>query len=262
MVCAVTGEPWMRAGGQTVMGAVLAIAHVPVGDHTVAHTPIGTLNLDTIWSTAIASGIVLGLGFWVRHQASSGVPGKLQLVWEYLVETVSDQVEKTMGPAYRHVVPLGVSLFLFILTVNWIEILPGVYHNTDYLPAASGDVNLTYALAVLVAVLTTSASIRKKGLRGHFKGFFQPPRWMFWERMLTQLTNPVTLALRLFGNLFAGGIMIALILAFTTTFSAPATAVVTVAWKLFDMFIGAIQAFIFALLAILYYEFAVSDEGH
>jgi F-type H+-transporting ATPase subunit a len=240
---------------------VLGIAHVPVGDHTVAHTPLGSLNLDTIWSTALAAAIVLGLGFWMRQKATSGVPGKLQLFWEYLVETVSEQVEKTMGPRYRHVVPLGVSLFVFILAVNWIEILPGVYHNTDFLPAASGDVNLTYALAVLVAVLTTSASIRKHGLRGHFKNFFQPPSWMFWERMLTQLTNPVTLALRLFGNLFAGGIMIALILAFTSTYRAPATALVTVAWKLFDMFIGAIQAFIFALLAILYYEFAVS-EGH
>ena len=245
-----------------ITGALLAIAEVPVGDHVTAHTPIGTLNLDTMWSTAAAALIVIGAGLWMRRKATSGVPGRLQHYWELLVGTVADQVEASMGPEYRHVVPLAVALFVFILAVNWIEILPGLFHNTDYAPAASADVNLTYALAAVVAITTTAASIRKKGPRGHFRDFFRPPRWMFWERMLTTITNPVTLALRLFGNLFAGGIMIALILAFTTPASAPATAVATVGWKLFDMFIGAIQAFIFALLTVLYYEFAVSDEGH
>jgi F-type H+-transporting ATPase subunit a len=243
------------------MPSFLAIANVPVGDHVTVHSPIGTLNLDTIWTTALAGVIVLTLGLIMRRQATSGVPGKLQLIWEYLVGTVSDQVEASIGSQYREVVPLAVTLFIFILTVNWIEILPGVYHNTDYLPAASADVNLTYALALLVSILTNSASVRKRGLVGHVSNFFMAkPRGMFWERILTEVTKPVTLALRLFGNLFAGGIMIAMILAFTTTFSSPATAVVTVGWKLFDMFIGAIQAFIFALLTILYYEFAVAEE--
>ncbi|HZU73477.1 MAG TPA: F0F1 ATP synthase subunit A [Acidimicrobiales bacterium] len=243
------------------MPSLLGIANVPVGDHVTARTPIGTLNLDTIWVTALAGLIVLTLGLIMRRQATSGVPGKLQLFWEFLVGTVSDQVETSIGPQYREAVPVAVTLFIFILTANWIEILPGVYHNTDYLPAASADVNLTYALALLVALLTNWASIRKRGLAGHVGNWFlAKPRGMFWERLLGEITRPVTLALRLFGNLFAGGIMIALILAFTTVVSSPATAVVTVVWKLFDMFIGAIQAFIFSLLTILYYEFAVAEE--
>ena len=73
--------------------------------------------------------------------------------------------------------------------------------------------------------------------------------------------KPVTLALRLFGNIFSGGIMIALLLAIPIYFF-PAYYCLQRGWKLFDMFIGVIQAFIFALLTILYYQFAVSEEPH
>ena len=245
---------------------VLGIATVPVGDHVTAHTGLPGLlnlvNLDTVWMTVAAGAIVLALGFYARSRATAGVPGKVQLVWETLVDTVSVQVESSLGPRYKRVVPLAVTLFIFILTVNWLEILPGVYHDTDYIPAASADVNLTYALGILVIVLANAAAIRQKGLRGYISHYFRKPVVMFPLHVIEEVVKPFTLALRLFGNLFAGGIMIALILAFTTPFSAPVTAVVTVGWKLFDMFIGLIQAFIFALLTILYYEFAVSEDAH
>jgi F-type H+-transporting ATPase subunit a len=84
---------------------------------------------------------------------------------------------------------------------------------------------------------------------------------MFPLHIIEEIAKPVTLALRLFGNLFSGGIMIALLISFPIAFF-PASIVFTVAWKLFDMFIGVIQAFIFALLTILYYQFAVEDEEH
>lgn len=245
---------------------VLGIANIPVGDHVTINTGLPsilkTLNLDTVWTTAAAGLIVIGLGLYMRRSVTSGVPSKLQLFWEYLVETVSTQVESSLGPQYRQVVPLAVTLFIFILTVNWLEVLPGVYHNTDYIPAASADVNLTYALGILVIFLANAAAIKKKGLRGYIAHYFRRPRIMFPMHIIEEVVKPFTLALRLFGNLFAGGIMIALILAFTTPFSAPVTAVITVGWKVFDMFIGLIQAFIFALLTILYYEFAVTEDAH
>ena len=83
---------------------------------------------------------------------------------------------------------------------------------------------------------------------------------MFPLHIIEELAKPVTLALRLFGNLFSGGIMIALLISFPIAFF-PASIVFTVVWKLFDMFIGVIQAFIFALLTILYYQFAVRGRG-
>ena len=244
----------------SVAAPVLAIPNIPVGDHVVRKIGGISFNLDTIWTTVLAGLIVLGLGLYIRFKGTSGVPSRLQMVWEFVVGSVQDQVEASLGPQYRQVVPLAVTLFMLIITANWIEILPGVYHNTDYLPAASADVNLTYALGILVIVLANAAAIRRKGLRSYIAHYFRPPRVMFPMHIIEEVVKPFTLALRLFGNLFAGGIMIALILAFTTTpVAGVATGLLTVAWKLFDMFIGAIQAFIFALLTILYYEFAVSE---
>src|SRR5579884_3697751 len=242
--------------------AVLAIANIPVGDHVTRKIGGLGFNLDTIWTTCLAGAIVLGLGLWMRRSVTSGVPNKLQLFWEFLVGTVQDQVEASLGPQYRNVVPLAVTLFILILVANWIEVLPGVYHNTDFLPAATADVNLTYAMGILVVVLANAAAIRRKGLRRYIAHYFRPPVVMFPMHIIEEVVKPFTLALRLFGNLFAGGIMIALILAFTTPVAGVATGLLTVAWKLFDMFIGAIQAFIFALLTILYFEFAVSEEAH
>jgi F-type H+-transporting ATPase subunit a len=237
---------------------VLAIAKIPVGDHVTAKVAGLQFNLDTIWTTAAAGLIVVGLGLLMRRRVTSGVPGRLQLFWETVLGGVSTQVEASLGPRYRRVVPLGVAIFTLILVGNWLEILPGVFHNTDYIPAPTADVNLTYALGILVVVLANVAGIRERGLRGYIGHFFRPSKFLFPINVIEEVVKPFTLALRLFGNLFAGGIMIALIIAL---FPAYFSWVFTVVWKLFDMFIGVIQAFIFALLTILYYEFATGG-GH
>jgi F-type H+-transporting ATPase subunit a len=209
----------------------------------------------------VASSIVLGLGFYLRARATAGVPGKLQLAWELVVGNVTEQVENGLGPGYGAVVPLAVTLFMFILIADWIEILPGLFHNTDFFPSPSADVNLTYALGALVFILTTRAAIKAKGIGGYGRYFFRKPILMFPLHIIEELAKPITLALRLFGNLFSGGIMIALLVSLPIAFF-PASIALTVVWKLFDMFIGVIQAFIFALLTILYYQFAVEEGGH
>ena len=231
--------------------------NIPVGDHVTRDG----FNLDTIWTTLIACSIVLGMGFYLRAKATAGVPGKLQMVWEGVVGTVSDQVEVALGPKYKRVVPLAVAIFFLVLVADWLEILPGLYHNTDYSPAPTADVNLTYALGITVFVMFTAASIRAKGLFGYIKHFFRKPVAMFPLHIIEEIAKPLTLALRLFGNLFSGGIMIALLISFIPKFYA-FSIIFTPIWKLFDMFIGVIQAFIFALLTILYFQFATEEGGH
>jgi F-type H+-transporting ATPase subunit a len=235
---------------------ILAV-NIPVGDHVTRDG----FNLDTIWTTLIACAVVLGMGFYLRAKATPGEPGKLQLFWETIVGTVQDQVEAALGPQYRRVVPLGVSIFMLVLVADWIEILPGLFHNTDYLPSPTADVNLTYALAIVVFVLTNAASIRTRGFGGYVKNFFRKPVAMFPLHIIEEIAKPLTLALRLFGNLFSGGIMIALLISFIPRFYA-FSIIFTPVWKLFDMFIGVIQAFIFALLTILYFQFATEEGGH
>jgi F-type H+-transporting ATPase subunit a len=241
-------------------GSLLAVT-IPVGDHVERSIGGLSFNLDTIWTTLLAGAFVLGLGFYLRAKVTASVPNKVQIFWEVLVGWVSEQVVSGMGPRYRRAVPLGVTIFVLILACNWIEIFPGLWHNTDYLPAPTADVNLTYALAAVVFVVTNVESVRARGFAGYIKYFLSKPRWLAPIRLIEEIMKPITLALRLFGNLFSGGIMIALLLAIPIYFF-PATIVFSVAWKLFDMFIGVIQAFIFALLTILYYQFAVTEEAH
>jgi F-type H+-transporting ATPase subunit a len=241
--------------------AGLLAVNIPVGEHVTRKIGGLEFNLDTIWTTLIASAIVIGLGFLLRRQVTSGTPGRTQLYWEFVTGSVGDQVESSLGPQYRHVVPLGVGLFTLILAADWIEIFPGLFHNTDYLPSPTADVNLTYALGILVFILFTRAAIKAKGLGGYIKHFFRKPVVMFPLHIIEEIAKPLTLALRLFGNLFSGGIMIALLISFPIAFF-PASLAFTVIWKLFDMFIGVIQAFIFALLTILYYQFAIEEDGH
>jgi F-type H+-transporting ATPase subunit a len=241
----------------SVLDSLLAVPPIPVGDHVTR----GPFNIDTVWTTALACAIVVGLGLYVRARATAGVPGKVQMFWETIIGWVSDQVENSLGPQYRRVVPLGVAIFVVVLAADWVEALPGLYHNTDYAPSPSADVNLCYALGILVFVLSNVAGIRAKGLWQATKDFFSPLHF------IEHITRPLTLALRLFGNIFAGGIMIALLLAFPIHLSGSGiiygifSFVFTIVWKAFDMFIGAIQAFIFALLTILYYQFSTETHG-
>jgi F-type H+-transporting ATPase subunit a len=116
-------------------------------------------------------------------------------------------------------------------------------------------------MGILVFILTNYAGIRARGISGYFKNFFRKPFLMFPLHIIEEIAKPLTLSLRLFGNLFSGGIMIALLISFIPKFWAMAI-IFTPVWKLFDMFIGLIQAFIFALLTILYFQFAVEEGGH
>ena len=102
-----------------------------------------------------------------------------------------------------------------------------------------------------------SYGIREKGVKGYFKHFVEPFPVLLPLNIIEELVKPITLALRLFGNIFAGGIMIALIgLLPIYVFWFP-----NIVWKLFDMFIGGVQAFIFALLTILYFGMAGAGHG-
>ncbi|HEY9474618.1 MAG TPA: F0F1 ATP synthase subunit A [Mycobacteriales bacterium] len=235
----------------------LAVGSIEIGHHVTGEFLGFTLNLDTIWTTAIAGLIVVGLGLHLRRRLTSGVPSGLQLVFETVTGQLQKQVEATMGlRTAPFVVPLAVTLFLFILVANWLSVIPSG-HGPEYLPPPTADVNLVYAMALLVVVWMHVTGVRKRGAKNYFGHFAKPYWWLVPINIIEELARPVTLSLRLFGNIFSGGIMVALI----TLFPAYILWGPNVVWKLFDLFIGLIQAFIFALLTILYFGSAASEEG-
>ncbi len=257
------------------MGAgPLTIAAISVGDHVQRQIFGLTVDMDTVWATVIAGLIVIGLGLLVRAKATSGVPGKFQLVWEMALGMVKTQVGDSIGPRGAFVEPLALTLLLFIFTCNLVEAV-GIGARFEFLPAPTSDINLPLAMALYVIVLVHMAAVRNRGGGGYLAHYAsQPfPKALFFVNIfmnvVDEIVKPVTLTLRLFGNLFAGGLMLSL-LAYLVQWklsgvplggllSVPAT----LTWKLFDMAIGGIQAYIFALLTIMYFGMAMAkDDAH
>jgi F-type H+-transporting ATPase subunit a len=252
----------------TLPAILPAAVEIHPGEHPEGHFLGMVWNLDTIWVTVVAGLIVILLGFWVRKQltknTSDHVPTKLQLVWETVVKQVETQVEENLGRVHPYVVPLAVALFFFILIANWIEVIPTEPNkHIHLLPSPTADTNLTYAMGLIAMVSVWIYGIRKAGFKAYFKHYLEPYPILLPLELLQDLLKPVTLALRLFGNIFAGGIMIALIGSMVSL--APGNVpiggvfavILGVVWKLFDtVFLGGLQAFIFALLTVLYFGMA------
>ena len=246
---------------------ILADSQIEVGQHNTATWFGLTVNTDTVLSTAIAGVIVIGLAFLLRSKiTSTGVPSGVQLFWEALTIQMRNQIESAIGMRIApFVLPLAVTIFVFILISNWLSVLPLQYtdksgHATELLKSAPADINYVLALALFVFVCYHVAGIWRRGIVGHplavLRGhvaFLAP------INLVEELAKPISLSLRLFGNIFAGGILVALIALFPPYVMWLPNAI----WKSFDLFVGAIQAFIFAILTILYFSQAMEvEEDH
>ncbi|HEX3791283.1 MAG TPA: FoF1 ATP synthase subunit a [Pseudonocardiaceae bacterium] len=240
-----------------------ASTNITVGEHSQWHLFGLTLNSDTIISTVVASVILLILGFIVRAKVTSGPPNGLQLFFETVTKFLRDQIETTVGVKVApFLIPLSLVLFSFLLICNWLSVLPLTFNGKELLPPPAGDVNLVYPLALLVFFWKHVAGSRvhhgpghqlAHTLKGHLPAF--APMWVIEE-----ISGVVSHSLRLFGNILAGGIMLEVI---ATLLPPEISWVLNGGWKLFDLFIGAIQAFIFAFLTIIYFSQAMEiREDH
>jgi len=242
-------------------------AQIEVGEHHTATWFGLTVNTDTIMSTAIAALIVIGLAFYLKSKVtSSDVPGGVQLFFEAITIQMRSQVESAIGMRIApFVLPLAVTIFVFILISNWLSVLPLQYTDkegktTELLSSAAADINYVLALALFVFVCYHAAGIWRRGIIGHpIKVLKGHVAILAPINVVEELAKPISLSLRLFGNIFAGGILVALIALFPPYILWLPNAI----WKSFDLFVGAIQAFIFALLTILYFSQAMElEEDH
>ena len=232
-----------------------------------------TFNYDSLISSAIAVAVTLGVAFWIRSQLRSGEPSKVQAIFEWGYDLLRGLIKENVSEDALFIIPLALTLFLYILVANWLEFLPlGLF---PILHGANADLNQTLAMGMIVIIVVQWYSIRVQGWRGYLRRFTKPfelplpARIVFIPlNIVEEAVKPVTLSLRLFGNIFAGGIMIALIaslgtLALPGVGTVGGTAIGTfflAVWKAFDViFIGFIQAFIFMLLTVIY--FGAAREG-
>ncbi|MHB1710794.1 MAG: F0F1 ATP synthase subunit A [Acidimicrobiales bacterium] len=255
---------------QSLIASHGLVASISVGQHITVRVLGFNIDADLLWSTIVAGILTIAAGLVLRRRATAGVPGKFQLTWEMVVTSTQHQVESSIGPRGARIVPLAVALFVFLLICNLFTVV-GLGSKYEFLLPPAADINLPLALALLVIVLVHISSIKSRGIVGYVKHYLAQPfpivlfPFNLFINLVEELAKPITLALRLFGNLLSGGLMLAL-LAFLVQWKLGAIPVGGVlflvfnpVWKLFDLAIGVIQAFIFALLTILYFDTAMAD---
>lgn len=214
--------------------------HLHTGTHAVQQLLGMQVNMDTIFTTWLTALIV----FLVVFAASRGkklVPTGVQNCVEILVEGLLSQFEKNVGPKYRQVVPALLTLFLFILTANQLGLLP-----TEHLTASpTSDINTTLGLALAVTLLIHVLFIANQGVGKWMKHFFEPFPVFVFINLVEEISRPVTLAMRLFGNILAGEILLELLYALCPW-------LIPIIWIAFSVFVGCVQAYIFTTLSSVY----------
>ena len=244
-----------------------------------------TLNLDTLLFSIVLGAIVLSLMYFGAKKVTTGVPGKLQNFAELMLEFADNQVKDCFHGKNNLIGPLALTIFLWVFLMNFMDILPvdvlpmlaqmGGVHYLKVVP--TNDLNLTFGLSLSVFLLILFYSIKIKGVKGFVKELtlqpFNHPAFIPFNLLLELvglIAKPISLALRLFGNLYAGELIFILIalLTLNATTSSPLGAVtlgsaqfiLALAWSIFHILVITLQAFIFMVLTIVYLSLAHEEH--
>ncbi|ABG42800.1 ATP synthase F0, A subunit [Paraglaciecola sp. T6c] len=266
------------AGEQTISGYI---------QHHLTNASVGegfwTFHVDTLaWSVVL--GLVFILSFRaVAKKASAGVPGKWQACVELIVEFVDDTVKSTYHGKSALIAPLALTIFVWVLLMNLMDLIP-----VDFLPTAAAliagesmdviaagqshtymkvvpttDVNMTFALSLGVFALMIFYSVKIKGFGGFMKELYAHPfntPWLYWFNFILELVSliakPLSLSLRLFGNLYAGELIFILIAGTLGVWQLP----IHFLWAAFHLLVIPLQAFIFMMLTIVYLSLASEEH--
>jgi F-type H+-transporting ATPase subunit a len=251
------------------------------------------INYDTVFFSVLLAVVFFGLFWTVARKATTGVPGMTQNIIEWIVEKADEQVRDTFHGTSRLIAPLALTIFCWVWLFNFMDLVP-----VDLLPAAargvgiehlkvvpSTDVNATFALSLTVFILIIFYSLRMKGLLGFLGELTLQPfraKNIFLQVLLvpvnfvlesvTFLARPISLSLRLYGNLYAGEMIFLLIAVLTLShglealttvggwFGLVGQLILGAIWTVFHILIITIQAFIFAVLTVVYLSMA--SEHH
>ena len=186
------------------------------------------------------------VALYVRSRLSAARPRGLQLAIEGLVTWLDGEISNIIGDRPQRYFPLIATLFLFVLTLNLVSNLPGVKSPT-------GDPATTTALAIIVFLSVPFYGIAAKGVGGYFMNYLKPTPFMLPLNIIGELSRTLSLAVRLFGNVMSGGLIVGVLIS-----------IVPLVVPLFMMFLGLItsvvQAYIFPVLAMVYIGGAVRLE--
>ena len=247
------------------------------GEWVWNHCDSGLVDFTAINVDSMAFALILGLVFVtlfrrVAKRATPGVPGKLQTAVEMLVGFVDEAVRDAFGGNNKLIAPLALTIFVWVFLMNLMDLIP-----IDWLPLAGSavgvpylkvvpttDVNITFAMSLSVFTLVLFYSVKVKGFGGFLKeltfhpiapsfkgaGIIAAPIVIVFNFVLegvSLLAKPLSLSLRLFGNMYAGELIFMLI-GLLGLYQLPLHFV----WAWFHVFVITLQAFIFMMLTIIY----------
>ncbi len=244
-----------------------------------------TLNLDTLFFSILTGIIVIALMYFGARRVTTGVPGKLQNFAELMLQFADNQVKDCFHGKNNLIGPLALTIFMWVFLMNFMDIVPvdilpmvaqlGGVHYLKVVP--TNDLNLTFGLSISVFLLILFYSLKIKGAKGFIKELTLQPfnHYLFIPfnlllELVGLIAKPISLALRLFGNLYAGElifILIALLTLNATSTSLISTAtlgsaqfLLALAWSIFHILVITLQAFIFMVLTIVYLSLAHEDH--
>jgi len=249
------------------------LEHLPLNLSNFTFTQNGfwTLNLDTL-SVSLVLGILFLMIFRsVAKHAVTGVPGKLQNFIEIIVEFVDKTVKESFHGSNKLIAPLALTIFVWVFLMNFMDLLP-----VDLLPSTlswfglpyfrsvpTADPNATFGMSIAVFFLIIyynfkikGSSLGKEVLTSPFGPYLFPLNVGF--RALEEIVRPISLSLRLFGNLFAGELIFILVGLLPWWIQWTVGGV----WAIFHILIILIQAFIFMMLTIVYLSMAHESHSH
>lgn len=254
--------------------------------HNVKQVALGPFHMDS-WIVALALGLLAS--FWLWHyarKATSGVPSKGQAFVEIVVEFVDSQVRDAFHGDRRFIAPLALTIFVWVVFMNTMDLLPldlptnaitavagaETAHHTFFRMVPTADVNTTFAMSVTVFLLMIFYSIKAKGAGGFTKELFTAPfhadnaiakavlaPFNLFLNIVEYLSKPVSLGMRLFGNMYAGELLFMLIaglmMSVTSIWFIPGV-LINAGWAIFHILIILLQAFIFMVLSVVYLSMA------
>ena len=229
-----------------------------------------SINLDTFVFSWLMGLVFIYFFYKAARSVTSGVPGGLQNFVEMVVEFVDTQVKDTFHGKNELLAPLALTIFVWVFLMNAMDLLPvdllplvATWFGIEYLKVVpTTDPNLTLGLSLSVFFLIIFYNIKSKGLWGFFKELLSHPFGFklfplnFCLKTIEELAKPLSLGLRLFGNLYSGELIFILIAMIHPLVQWP----LGLLWAVFHILVITLQAFIFMMLTIVYLSMAQADH--
>ena len=258
--------------------------------HHLQNVQIGegfwAINVDTVVVSALLGALIIFVSFRLGRRLESGTPGGFQNVVESILDFVSTNVKDAFPGHHPLIAPLALTIFLWVFLMNAmdlipVDLLPYLYQMIIGNPHAhlkvvpTTDLNTPMAMALTVFALILYFNIKNKGLLGFAKMFLFHPFGKFFVpfnvlmTLIEEVSKPLSLGLRLFGNMFAGELVFLLIALIGGTLAVGAATLfwgsiqilLDLAWLIFHLLVITLQAFIFMVLTIVYLGMA-SEADH